>query len=82
MTALIKPLAWESPYAAGEAVEKTKKKKKRNNKDQRRKLREGGLCFVLFSSLFLGLHSWHMKVTRLEVELELQLQAYTTATAT
>ena len=52
MTALIKPLAWESPYAAGEAVEKTKKKKKRNNKDQRRKLREGGLCFVLFSSLF------------------------------
>ena len=28
-TALIKPLAWESPYAAGAALEKPKKKKKK-----------------------------------------------------
>jgi len=27
-TALIRPLAWEPPYAAGAALEKTKKKKK------------------------------------------------------
>ena len=27
-TALIRPLAWEPPYAAGEALEKEKKKKK------------------------------------------------------
>ena len=27
-TALIRPLAWESPYAAGAALEKRKKKKK------------------------------------------------------
>ena len=26
----IRPLAWEPPYAAGEALQKTKKKKKRN----------------------------------------------------
>ena len=28
-TALIRPLAWEPPYAAGAALEKTKKKKKK-----------------------------------------------------
>ena len=31
-TALIRPLAWEPPYAAGAAVEKTKKKKKKKKK--------------------------------------------------
>ena len=31
-TALIRPLAWEPPYAAGVAREKTKKKKKKKKK--------------------------------------------------
>ena len=30
-TALIRPLAWDPPYAAGAALEKTKKKNKKNN---------------------------------------------------
>ena len=29
VTALIRPLAWEPPYAAGAALKKTKKKKKK-----------------------------------------------------
>ena len=39
------------------------------------------LSFFLFS-LLLGLHLWHMEITRLGVQSELQLPAYTTATAT
>ena len=35
-TALIRPLAWESPYAAGAALEKTKKKKKKDQKKLKR----------------------------------------------
>ena len=38
-----------------------------------------GVSFFFFS--FLGLHLWHMQVSRLGAELELQLPAYTTATA-
>ena len=38
------------------------------------------LFFVVI--LFLGLHSWHMEIPKLGVELELQLLTYTTATAT
>ena len=38
--------------------------------------------FFFFLFCFLGIHSWHMEVPRLEVCLELQLLAYTTATAT
>ena len=34
------------------------------------------ILFVLFS---LGLHTWHMEVSRLGVALELQLLAYATA---
>ena len=30
--ALIRPLAWEPPYAVGEALEKRQKKNKKNNK--------------------------------------------------
>ena len=37
-----------------------------------------GMTFFFFLS-FLGLHPWHMEVSRLGVELELQLLAYTTA---
>ena len=37
---------------------------------------------VNFFFFFLGLHLWHMEVSRLEVQLELQLLAYTTAIAT
>jgi len=32
-TALIRPLAWESPYAAGVALEKAKKQKKQTKKN-------------------------------------------------
>jgi len=40
------------------------------------------ISFFLFSFfVFLGLHSWQMKVPKLGVKLELQLPAYTTATA-
>ena len=42
--ALIQPLAWEPPYAAGEALKKQKKKKKR--KKERKKessTQEGGV---------------------------------------
>ena len=39
-------------------------------------------CCCFFSFFFLGLHTWHMEVSRLGVESELQLPAYTTATAT
>ena len=35
--------------------------------------------FIYF--VYLGLHPWHMEVSRLGVELEQQLLAYTTATA-
>ena len=46
------------------------------------------LCFYLFYLfiylfiLFLGLHTQHMEVSRLEVQSEQQLPAYATATAT
>ena len=32
-TALMRPLAWKPPYAAGVALEKTKKKKKKKEKN-------------------------------------------------
>ena len=38
--------------------------------------------YLFFSFCFLGLHLWHMEVSRLGVESELQLLACTTATAT
>ena len=34
-TALIRPLAWEPPYAAGEALKKKRKKKKRRRRRQK-----------------------------------------------
>ena len=39
------------------------------------------LPLFLFYFIFLGLHLWHMEVSRLGVKTGLQLQAYTTATA-
>ena len=39
-TALIRPLAWESPYAMGAALEKAKRQKKR--KEQRKNLESTG----------------------------------------
>ena len=48
--ALIRPLAWEPPYAMGAALErlKKKKKKKRKEKKERRKKRKPTLCITLF----------------------------------
>ena len=40
------------------------------------------IIIFFFFFCFLGLHSWHMDVPKLGVELELQLLAYTTAMAT
>ena len=37
--------------------------------------------YLKFFFVFLGLHLWHMEVSRLGVHLELQLPAHTTATA-
>ena len=39
------------------------------------------ILFFLFLFVFLGLHLWHIEVSRLGVESELQLLAYATATA-
>ena len=36
----------------------------------------------LFYFCFLGLHPWHMEISRLRVQSEVQLPAYATATAT
>ena len=35
--ALIRPLAWEPPYAMGEALKKTRDKKKKKKKKERKK---------------------------------------------
>ena len=60
---LIRPLAWELPYAAGIAL-KSKKKKRKEKKE------ETNTCSVLFVFFLLGPHPWHMEVPRLEVESE------------
>ena len=66
----------KDPYAAGTALKKGKKK----NGAQRPFFLSFFLSF--WSFVFLGLHSWHMKVPRLGFKWKLQLPAYTTATAT
>ena len=53
-TALIRPLAWESPYAVEAALEKAKRQKKKNPKH--------------FFFSFLGPHPRHMEVPRLGVQ--------------
>ena len=52
-TALIRPLAWEPPYATGAALEKTKRQKKKIS------------IFFLF---FFCLRLWHVNVPRLGME--------------
>ena len=62
-TALIRPLAWETPYAAGAALEKAKSQKNKNenkNKTTRLKkimlVRKYLLCTIIhmsFSSLYV-----------------------------
>ena len=37
--------------------------------------------FFFFFSIILGMHPWHMEVSRLGVKSEIQLPAYTTTTA-
>ena len=69
-TALIRPLTWEPPYAAGVALEKAK------IQTNKKKIT---LNFLILIFVFLGLHPQHMEVPRLGVELELQLPAYITA---
>ena len=39
------------------------------------------ISYSYFFFLFLGLHPWHMEVSRLGAELELQLLTFTTATS-
>jgi len=39
-TALIRPLAWESPYAMGAALEKAKRQKKEKRKKKKKKRKE------------------------------------------
>ena len=45
--ALIRPLAWEPPYAMGAALEKAKKDKKQNKTKN-----------ISFAYYFYGLHDW------------------------
>ena len=40
-TTLIRPLAWDSPYAAEAALEKAEKKRKKKKKKQKRKITRG-----------------------------------------
>ena len=47
-TALIRPLAWEPPYAAGEAPEKAKRPKKKKREDSVRDFI--GIVTVYFTS--------------------------------
>ena len=66
-TAPFRPLAWEPPYAEDAALKKTKKKIK--GPYGKSNLETSFLFFVFLP--FLGLHSWHMEVPRLGVEMEL-----------
>ena len=45
-TALIGPLAWEPPYAAGEAQDKAKRQKKKKKKKKERKEKKKDNCNV------------------------------------
>ena len=45
-TALIRPLAWEPPYAAGMALEKTKRPKKRKEKKRKKEMSTEGVPVV------------------------------------
>ena len=47
-TALIRPLAWEPPYATGTALKRQKRKEKRK-KNHKRKARRGGEAEGFFS---------------------------------
>ena len=61
-TALIRPLVWEPPYAAGAALEKAKKLKKKKKK--RKGHGTGGTCAAwLLSGLYLsGNEIWQICV--------------------
>ena len=75
--ALIRPLAWELPYAAGMAL---KSKKATINKKINYDMM--GFCILLLLFFFLQLYLCHMEVPVLVIKLELQLLAYTTPTTT
>ena len=49
--ALIRPLAWDSPYAAGAALEKTKKKKKKKKKKRKNRPQTGRKYFQVTYSI-------------------------------
>ena len=76
--ALIKPPAWEPPYATGAAL----KKNWLNSIVFTCILCTSYILYLFIFGLFLGPHLQHMEVPRLGVELELKPTAYTTATAT
>ena len=86
-TALIRPLAWETPYTAGAALEKIKKKYiyiyMYIYKNVEGKYIQHKIIFIFtYLIIFLWLQLWHMEVPGLEVVSELQLPAYATATET
>ena len=51
-----------------------------NNRSQMKISKNNISFFLFFFFAFLGLHMWHMKVSRPGVKWELQLPAYITAT--
>ena len=86
--ALIPPLAWEPPYAAGVALKSKKKKRKflillyLAIADMYHYYKFFVCLFLFFVCfVFLGPHSWHKEVPSLGIKLELWLPAYTIAIA-
>ena len=45
-TALIRPLAWEPPYAAGVALEKTKRQKNKTKQNKKTNKKETSNCIL------------------------------------
>ena len=52
--ALIRPLAWEPPYAAGTAIKRQKTKKKKKILDNNIRGKEDTLSALVFCALFRG----------------------------
>ena len=54
-TAQIRPLAWESPYAAGAALERQKRQKKKKKKKKEKKKKTNTSDLLLFTTGCTGI---------------------------
>ena len=66
-TAVIRPLVWEPPYAAGVALKRQNTKQKQKQKKER----IGIISFFFFAFFFCLLFPRHVEVPRLSVKSEL-----------